>query len=37
MKKEYDAKLLMEGNNDKHVVYALAESYKLPENFDLYG
>lgn len=35
MKKEYNAKLLVEGNNDKHVVYALAESYKLPENFDV--
>ena len=35
MKEKYNAKLLVEGINDKHVIYALAEKYHLVENFDV--
>lgn len=35
MKEKYNAKLLVEGVNDKHVIYALAEKYHLVENFDV--
>lgn len=35
MKEKYNAKLLVEGINDKHVIYALAERYHLVENFDV--
>ena len=35
MKEKYNAKLLVEGVDDKHVIYALAEKFHLKENFDV--
>lgn len=30
-----DKKLLVEGNDDKHVVLALCEKFDIPENFEI--
>ena len=32
---KHNQKLLVEGNEDQHVIWALCEKYKLPENFDV--
>jgi hypothetical protein len=31
----FNKKLLVEGNDDKHVIWALCEKYEIPENFDV--
>jgi hypothetical protein len=35
IKEQYDKKLLVEGNDDQHVVWALCEKHKIPQNFDV--
>lgn len=35
MKENYNQKLLVEGNNDMHVVYKLCEKFKIDNNFDV--
>lgn len=35
MREKYLKKLLVEGNDDKHVIWALCEKYALHENFDI--
>lgn len=35
MKEKFDKKLLVEGKNDMHVVYALCKYFQVPENFDV--
>ena len=32
---KHNQKLLVEGNEDQHVIWALCEKYKLTENFDV--
>jgi hypothetical protein len=34
-KEKYNKKLLVEGNDDQHVVWALCEKFEIPENFDV--
>lgn len=34
-KETFKYKLLVEGNNDQHVIWALCESNKLDNNFDV--
>jgi hypothetical protein len=34
-KEKFSKKLLVEGNDDKHVIWALCEKYKIPETFDV--
>lgn len=34
-KEEYNKKLLVEGNDDQHVVWALCTKYEIPHNFDV--
>lgn len=34
-KEKFNKKLLVEGNDDLHVVWALCEKFKVPENFDV--
>jgi len=35
IKEKYSKKLLVEGNDDQHVVWALCEKFKIPEVFDV--
>ncbi|GHV50298.1 hypothetical protein FACS1894181_10680 [Bacteroidia bacterium] len=35
MKERFEKKLLVEGNNDKHVILALCNKDKIPETFDI--
>jgi hypothetical protein len=35
VKEKYNQKLLVEGNDDQHVVWALCKKYNIPENFDV--
>ncbi|WP_297072284.1 DUF3226 domain-containing protein [uncultured Duncaniella sp.] len=35
MAERHDRQLLVEGNDDCHVLYALCEKFKLPETFDI--
>lgn len=35
IKEQFPQKLLVEGNNDQHVVWALCEKFKLSQNFDV--
>ena len=36
MKKEkFDRKLLVEGNDDRHVIWALCEKFDIAETFDI--
>ena len=35
MKEKYCKKLLVEGNDDRHVILALCEQFKIPETFDI--
>jgi hypothetical protein len=35
MKENHNQKLLVEGNNDMHVVYKLCEKFKIEENFEI--
>lgn len=34
-KEKFNKKLLVEGNDDQHVVWALCEQYNIPESFDV--
>ncbi|WP_153796464.1 DUF3226 domain-containing protein [Foetidibacter luteolus] len=34
-KEKFNKKLLVEGNDDQHVVWAICEKFKIPENFDV--
>ncbi|OHD05460.1 MAG: hypothetical protein A2086_11360 [Spirochaetes bacterium GWD1_27_9] len=34
-KENYNKKLLVEGNDDKHVIFALCEKFSITENFDV--
>lgn len=35
IKERFEKKLLVEGNDDQHVVWALCEKFKVPETFDV--
>jgi hypothetical protein len=35
VKEEFNAKLLVEGNDDQHVVWALCKKHEVPKNFDV--
>ena len=35
VKEKFLKKLLVEGNDDQHVIWALCEKYKIPETFDV--
>jgi hypothetical protein len=35
VKEKFNKKLLVEGNDDQHVIWALCEKFKLPETFDV--
>ena len=35
VKEKFHKKLLVEGNDDQHVIWALCEKFNLPENFDI--
>ncbi len=35
VKEKFSKKLLVEGNDDQHVVWALCEKFKVPETFDV--
>lgn len=34
-KEHFNQKLLVEGNDDQHILWAICEKYKLPQNFDV--
>lgn len=34
-KERFNQKLLVEGNDDQHILWAICEKYKLPQNFDV--
>lgn len=34
-KENFNAKLLVEGNDDQHVIWAICKKYKIPETFDV--
>src|SRR6218665_1172814 len=35
IQEKFNKKLLVEGNNDQHVIWALCEKFKISENFDV--
>lgn len=35
VKEKFNKKLLVEGNDDQHVIWALCEKFKLPQTFDV--
>jgi hypothetical protein len=35
VKEKFNSKLLVEGNDDQHVIWALCERFRVPENFDV--
>jgi len=35
VKEQFDQKLLVEGNDDQHVIWALCQRFRLPHNFDV--
>lgn len=35
MKEKYSQKLLVEGNDDRHVIWSLCQKFNVPENFDV--
>ena len=35
MKEKYSKKLLVEGNDDKHIIWALCERFAINETFDV--
>ncbi len=35
VKEKFNKKLLVEGNDDQHVIWALCEKFKVPESFDV--
>ncbi|WP_080058925.1 DUF3226 domain-containing protein [Spirosoma aerolatum] len=35
VREKFNAKLLVEGNDDQHVVWAICEKYNIPETFDV--
>ena len=35
IKEKFDKKLLVEGNDDQHVIWALCEQFKVNETFDV--
>ena len=35
IKEKYTQKLLVEGNDDQHVIWALCEKFNIPEVFDV--
>jgi hypothetical protein len=35
VKEKFNKKLLVEGNDDQHVIWALCEKFKVPKTFDV--
>jgi len=35
MKEKYSQKLLVEGNDDRHIIWSLCQKFNVPENFDV--